>query len=205
MAVEVDEFANLEEDFQFSPEELEAIDAIENRASDVVVPSLAVQVEPSLSKCPKQVLPSVRIPSPLDTSTPSTTGESSPEVMKIRRLNLLRVFRPLGSLSVTDLVGPQWCEVKFEYTLRWGNRWERVTQKPSHIVTARGKRIAVEKATAQQSEDIMVSGRVSLEVICNQLMELRDPGLNFSIRRVSPCTRSWNVPFSQRKSSCLLS
>src|SRR5258708_37517149 len=102
-------------------------------------------------------------------------------------------------------IGPQARKFKFEYTLRWGNRWERVTQKPSHIVTARGKQIAVEKATTQQREDIVVSGRVSLEVMCNHLMELRDPGLNFSIQHISPCTRSWNVPFSQRKLSCLLS
>jgi len=74
----------------------------------------------------------------------------------------------------------------------------------SHIVTACGKQITVKKATAQQREDIMVSGHISLEVMCNHLMELRDPGLNFSIRCVSPFTRSWNMPFSQRKLSCLL-
>jgi hypothetical protein len=32
--------------------------------------------------------------------------------------SLLEMFRPRGRLSVTDLVGPSWCEVKFDYSLR---------------------------------------------------------------------------------------
>jgi len=32
--------------------------------------------------------------------------------------SLLERFRPRGRLSVTDLVGPAWCEVKFDYSLR---------------------------------------------------------------------------------------
>ncbi|KAF8340467.1 exonuclease V a 5' deoxyribonuclease-domain-containing protein [Cantharellus anzutake] len=160
MAVEDDEFADLE-DIQFSREELQAIEAIEGRASDASVtcctaPAVSPAFEPATS-CKGEA--SVPPPAALGPSLSHDSSGASTEVVKMRRLHLLNVFRPVGSLSVTDLVGPQWCELKFDYTLRWGNRWQRVINKPSHIITARGKRIEVEKTAAKQSEAIMDSGR----------------------------------------------
>jgi hypothetical protein len=85
----------------------------------------------------------------------------------LQRLDLFTVFRPAGSLSVSDLVGPVWCEVKFDYNLRWGGRWERVEQKPEVLVTSKGKRIEVRKSEARKGEVIKDAGVVrSLSCRC---------------------------------------
>lgn len=78
----------------------------------------------------------------------------------LQRLDLFSTFRPAGSLSVSDLVGPVWCEVKFDYNLRWGRRWERVEQKPEVLVTSKGKRIEVRKSEARKGEVIKDAGVV---------------------------------------------
>lgn len=80
----------------------------------------------------------------------------------LHRPDLFTAFRPTGSLSVSDLVGPAWCEVKFDYNLRWGRKWERVEQKPEALVTSKGKRIEVRKSDARKGEAIKDAGVVRL-------------------------------------------
>jgi hypothetical protein len=88
----------------------------------------------------------------------------------LQRLDLFTTFRPAGSLSVSDLVGPAWCEVKFDYNLRWGRRWERVEQKPDVLVTSKGKRIDVKKAEARKGEAIKDAGVVrSLSAVAENI------------------------------------
>lgn len=74
--------------------------------------------------------------------------------------DLMSTYRPTGHLSVSDLVGPAWCEVKFDYNLRWAPRWQRTVQKPDVLVTAKGKEIEVRKDHAQRGEAIRDAGTV---------------------------------------------
>ena len=88
----------------------------------------------------------------------------------LQRLDLFTTFRPAGSLSVSDIVGPAWCEVKFDYNLRWGRRWERVEQKPDVFVTSKGKRIEVKKAEARKGEVVKDAGVVrSLSAVAENI------------------------------------
>jgi exonuclease V len=88
-------------------------------------------------------------------SSPFSRDQHSP------RIDLFAEFRRAGHLSVSDLVGPSWCEVKFDYTLRWGQKWQRVAAKPDTLVTANGKKIEVSKTQAIKGEATMDAGRVS--------------------------------------------
>ncbi|KAI0275271.1 exonuclease V [Gloeopeniophorella convolvens] len=67
-------------------------------------------------------------------------------------------YRRRGTLSVTDLVGPSWCEVQFDYGLRQG-RNRVVADRPETFVSSKGKVIAVQKKVAEENEKIMDRGR----------------------------------------------
>ncbi|KAF8312547.1 hypothetical protein DL93DRAFT_2168416 [Clavulina sp. PMI_390] len=82
---------------------------------------------------------------------------------------LLRAFRPSGYLSVSDLVGPSWCEVKFDYNLRWAPRHLRAAEKPNSVVTRSGKEIPVKKASAQRGEAIRDAGTAVHKVLEKEL------------------------------------
>lgn len=84
-----------------------------------------------------------------------------PAARRYRGTNLHARFRKSGALSVTDLVGPLWCEVKFDYGLRWAPKGLRVAAKPDTVITAKGNEIAVRKDEAEKGEAIMDAGTVS--------------------------------------------
>ncbi|KAI9455907.1 exonuclease V [Lactarius psammicola] len=67
-------------------------------------------------------------------------------------------YRSRGTLSVSDLVGPAWCEVQFDYGLRQG-RSRALADRPEAFVSAGGKVITVEKKVAQTNERILGRGR----------------------------------------------
>ncbi|KAI0647988.1 exonuclease V [Trametes meyenii] len=61
-------------------------------------------------------------------------------------------------LSVTDLVGPSWCEVQFDYGLRQ-KRYKKLEARPSSFVTAEGKTITVVQAVAAQNDRTVTRGK----------------------------------------------
>ncbi|KAF9567828.1 hypothetical protein CPC08DRAFT_680578 [Agrocybe pediades] len=63
----------------------------------------------------------------------------------------LEEFRSYMSLSVTDLVSPSWCEVQYDYGLR-GKRSRPIHKRPTSFLSASGKTIQPEIATAQQND-----------------------------------------------------
>ncbi|KAH9033047.1 exonuclease V a 5' deoxyribonuclease-domain-containing protein [Lactarius hengduanensis] len=67
-------------------------------------------------------------------------------------------YRSRGTLSVSDLVGPAWCEVQFDYGLRQG-RSRALADRPEAFVSAEGKVITVEKKVAQTNERVLGRGR----------------------------------------------
>ncbi|KAH9081484.1 exonuclease V a 5' deoxyribonuclease-domain-containing protein [Lactarius deliciosus] len=67
-------------------------------------------------------------------------------------------YRSRGTLSVSDLVGPAWCEVQFDYGLRQG-RSRALADRPEAFVSAEGKVITVEKKVAQANEKVLGRGR----------------------------------------------
>ncbi|KAI0356433.1 hypothetical protein OH77DRAFT_1423372 [Trametes cingulata] len=61
-------------------------------------------------------------------------------------------------LSVTDLVGPSWCEVQFDYGLRQ-KRYKKLEDRPSSFVTAEGKTITVVQNVAAQNDRTVTRGK----------------------------------------------
>ncbi|KAH9828673.1 exonuclease V a 5' deoxyribonuclease-domain-containing protein [Rhodofomes roseus] len=60
--------------------------------------------------------------------------------------------------SVSDLVGPAWCEVQFDYGLRQ-KRHLKPEQRPDAFVTDDGKTINVDKGVAQQNHRVITRGQ----------------------------------------------
>ncbi|KAF5312739.1 hypothetical protein D9619_002639 [Psilocybe cf. subviscida] len=69
----------------------------------------------------------------------------------------LERFRSYVSVSVTDLVGPSWCEVQYDYGLR-GKRSRPVKNRPKSFVSASGKTIVPTVAVAQTNENTTRQG-----------------------------------------------
>ncbi|KAI0826879.1 exonuclease V [Trametes gibbosa] len=63
-----------------------------------------------------------------------------------------------GMLSVTDLVGPSWCEVQFDYGLRQ-KRYKKLEDRPTSFVTAEGKTIEVVQNVAAQNDRTVTRGK----------------------------------------------
>ncbi|KAI0800592.1 exonuclease V [Fomes fomentarius] len=61
-------------------------------------------------------------------------------------------------LSVTDLVGPSWCEVQFDYGLRQ-KRHKKLADRPDSFVTSEGKVIRISKHAAATNDRIVTRGR----------------------------------------------
>ncbi|KAF8481778.1 exonuclease V a 5' deoxyribonuclease-domain-containing protein [Russula ochroleuca] len=68
------------------------------------------------------------------------------------------LFRSRGTLSVSDLVGPAWCEVQFDYGLRQG-RSLALAHRPDSFVSAGGKAMTVDKKLAKVNEKVLERGR----------------------------------------------
>ncbi|BEI81750.1 hypothetical protein CcaverHIS002_0209100 [Cutaneotrichosporon cavernicola] len=66
-------------------------------------------------------------------------------------------FRHRGNLSVSDLVGPVWCEVQFDYRLRT-LPYLPVSQRPTTIISPKGASISVDQAKVEGKERILRRG-----------------------------------------------
>ncbi|KAJ2921359.1 hypothetical protein H1R20_g15740, partial [Candolleomyces eurysporus] len=72
--------------------------------------------------------------------------------------SLMEKFRPSGVLSVSDLVGPVWCEVQFDYGLRQ-KRSRPVANRPKSFKTSTGKEIVVETKVAEKNDVVTKQGQ----------------------------------------------
>lgn len=66
-----------------------------------------------------------------------------------------------ASLSVSDLVGPSWCEFQFDYGLRSG-RGLPVERRPTVFTSGTGKSITMRKEVAAENDAAMKKGSVSM-------------------------------------------
>ncbi|KAK0246125.1 exonuclease V [Armillaria nabsnona] len=66
-------------------------------------------------------------------------------------------FRPYQRLSVSDLVGPAWCELQFEYGLLQ-KRSRRLEHRPASFVSRNGKDITVRKDVAAVNNEVQKKG-----------------------------------------------
>lgn len=100
------------------------------------------------------------IPSTLAPSPAPTLGRS-PTPTPTAMASLYSQFRASrNSLSVSDLVGPIWCEVQFDYGLR-GRRNLPPSQRPTVVQTRLGKEIKVQRDVAVKNDRVMKKGTVS--------------------------------------------
>ncbi|EAU92574.2 hypothetical protein CC1G_06585 [Coprinopsis cinerea okayama7 len=65
--------------------------------------------------------------------------------------SLMDLFRTKRILSVTDLVGPTWCEVQYDYGLRQ-RRSRPIKDRPTSFKSATGKEIKVEAKVAEKND-----------------------------------------------------
>ncbi|KZT73292.1 hypothetical protein DAEQUDRAFT_684244 [Daedalea quercina L-15889] len=92
--------------------------------------------------------------------------------------------------SVSDLVGPAWCEVQFDYGLRQ-KRHLAPEQRPDTFVTDEGKTITVDKSVAQENNRVVTRGQsvhkvLEREVMPEQvLVEITTPEERWGIRLVN--------------------
>lgn len=66
-------------------------------------------------------------------------------------------FRFYKRLSVSDLVGPAWCEVQFEYGLLQ-KRWKSLEHRPASFVSRNGKDMSVKKDVAAVNNKVLKRG-----------------------------------------------
>ncbi|KAH6917068.1 exonuclease V a 5' deoxyribonuclease-domain-containing protein [Coprinopsis sp. MPI-PUGE-AT-0042] len=65
--------------------------------------------------------------------------------------SLMDIFRRKKILSVSDLVGPAWCEVQYDYGLRQ-KRSRPIKDRPTSFKTSKGKEITIKKQVAAQND-----------------------------------------------------
>lgn len=70
----------------------------------------------------------------------------------------LEAFRRCGTLSVTDLASPCWCEMQFEYGLR-GKRGRPFRERPKSFTSAFGKEIRIDSIVGAQNDVITRKGK----------------------------------------------
>lgn len=80
------------------------------------------------------------------------------------RKSPLHLYRPRGTLSVTDLASPSWCEVQFDYGLR-GKRSRPVYERPNSFKSASGKEIKTDKKIASNNDIITTKGKAIHQVL----------------------------------------
>ncbi|CAE6454408.1 unnamed protein product [Rhizoctonia solani] len=146
--------------FELTEEELQLIDhTVARLVSDV---DSGPRCEPSTLSTRSQ-LPYVEItaespvPSTLVASPAPTLGRSpSPSLPEMASLySRFRASR--NSLSVSDLVGPVWCEVQFDYGLR-GKRYLPPSLRPKVLETRSGKKIQVQQEVAIKNDRVLKKG-----------------------------------------------
>ncbi|KAK8866159.1 hypothetical protein IAR55_001310 [Kwoniella newhampshirensis] len=72
-------------------------------------------------------------------------------------MSLFNRFRRKGFLSVSDLVGPVWCETQYDYRLRT-LPFLPPSQRPSFIMSTAGKEISVDQVKVEGKERILRRG-----------------------------------------------
>ncbi|KAG9010317.1 hypothetical protein FRB94_010667 [Tulasnella sp. JGI-2019a] len=156
-----DEFDALLADNSLTVEELEVIDAacaeVQNPSSKVEGISAPIAQPGSTTPSDISSDPSSKmlgVPARRLSQTIAAVATSASPVAT-NSGSLLSLFRK-GRLSVTDLVTPTWCEVKFDYSLR-GQRWKGA-KMDSVVVSKNGKKIPVKKTIVVEAEKIMKKG-----------------------------------------------
>ncbi|QRV94888.1 defects in morphology protein 1, precursor [Ceratobasidium sp. AG-Ba] len=100
---------------------------------------------------------SLESPLLLPSSPAPTLGRSSrsPSPTSMSLYSLFRSSR--NSLSVSDIVGPAWCELQYDYGLR-GRRHLPVSKRPTQVVSRTGKIIPVQKSVAAKNDVVKKGG-----------------------------------------------
>ncbi|KZT27680.1 hypothetical protein NEOLEDRAFT_1130740 [Neolentinus lepideus HHB14362 ss-1] len=73
-------------------------------------------------------------------------------------------FRRKQILSVSDLVGPVWCEVQFDYGLRQ-RRSRKIETRPTTFVSAHGREIKVNTKLARKNDKVLKAGQFVHKVL----------------------------------------
>ncbi|WWC66139.1 uncharacterized protein I206_100039 [Kwoniella pini CBS 10737] len=83
--------------------------------------------------------------------------EDTPLEVDMERLSPFQQFRKRGHLSVSDLVGPIWCETQYDYRLRT-LPYLPPSQRPDVIKSKEGNEIVIDKVKVEGKERILKRG-----------------------------------------------
>ncbi|KIJ66183.1 hypothetical protein HYDPIDRAFT_128779 [Hydnomerulius pinastri MD-312] len=131
-------------------------------ASPTGGPAIQIAMELETDTCPENVkaLP------PLDERVPGNRYHGGRARSTLQPAATVRYQSPFErfcswkkSFSVTELVGPTWCEVQFEYGL-YGQRNRPLEQRPSSFKSKSGKEIRVRQDVAQTNDRRLKRGKV---------------------------------------------
>ncbi|KAG9076524.1 hypothetical protein FS749_011704 [Ceratobasidium sp. UAMH 11750] len=123
-------------------------------SSESELPSASTGPATSYIEISLESHPSTLAPSP----APILGRASSPSPTPSTKMSLYAKFRlSRNSLSVSDLVGPAWCELQFDYGLR-GGRHLPTSQRPAVLESRTGKIIPVRKDVAEKNDVIKQGG-----------------------------------------------
>ncbi|KAK7695108.1 hypothetical protein QCA50_002298 [Cerrena zonata] len=108
-----------------------------------------------------------------------------------------------GFLGVTDLTGPSWCEVQFDYSLRQ-RRYLKLGDRPASFITADGKEIAVDKSVAAINDVVTQRGKTVHKVLEREIhpepvtVSVTTPEERWGLRLVNMITSMQAVLFGGR-------
>ncbi|KAH7338830.1 exonuclease V a 5' deoxyribonuclease-domain-containing protein [Rhizoctonia solani] len=146
--------------FDLTEEELQLIDHTVARLVSGVDSSSGHE-PPTLSTYSQLPYVEITIESPVPSTlvaSPAPTLGRSPSPSLPEMASLYSRFRASrNSLSVSDLVGPVWCEVQFDYGLR-GKRYLPPSLRPEVLETRSGKKIQVQQEVAIKNHRILKKG-----------------------------------------------
>ncbi|KAJ1302641.1 hypothetical protein OPQ81_002958 [Rhizoctonia solani] len=150
--------------FELTEEELQSIDqCVAHLISDLDSGSGAgsqSEVQTQLMR-PQLSHLGVSIELPVDSTlvgSPVPTLGRSPSPSPPEMASLYSKFRASrNSLSVSDLVGPVWCEVQFDYGLR-GKRHLPPSLRPKVLESRSGKKIQVQREVAVKNDRVLKKG-----------------------------------------------
>ncbi|KAG8708400.1 hypothetical protein FRC09_001275 [Ceratobasidium sp. 395] len=151
--------------FDLTEEELRLLDKSVAHLEPGHSIQLSPRNEPPSIASARSIVPHIEIslesplPSTLaDSPAPTLGRDSSLSPAHTTQMSLYSQFRlSRNSLSVSDLVGPAWCELQFDYGLR-GGRHLPASQRPAVLQSRTGKVIPVQKDVAAKNDVIKKGG-----------------------------------------------
>ncbi|KAI6136416.1 exonuclease V [Pisolithus sp. B1] len=160
---------------EFTSQELAVVDAnvshmlrsIPERTASSAGPKIHIALEPSCTRVERSLAQQSNV------VTASATASSTLHfVTAAADSPYSRFCSWKGAFSVTDLVGPTWCELQYEYGL-FGQKEKPLHLRPSSFISRSGKQILVQSDRATSSNRRLKRGKSTHQALENELRPVK--------------------------------